>query len=178
MNKTEIELENSKNDLLFDINRSIRYNAKRCRFFECLERLVNFIGLVFSSSAIYAITQENQLVATLSGAVVAVASSLALVIGFGNKARDHRDFINDFSQLQTLLLTTKLSEQLINELTAKMREIDSKEPTVLIVLEQICYNEQLIAEGFSKEKCSKISWYQRLFAQIFDICPHRIFEKT
>lgn len=127
MNKTEIE--DSKNDLLFDINRSIRYNPKRCKFFECL---VNFIGLAFSSSVIYAITQENQLVATLSGVIVALVSSLALVIGFGNKARDHRDFINDLSRLQTLLLTEKLSEQLIHEVIAKIREIDSKEPTELI----------------------------------------------
>lgn len=127
MNKTEIE--DSKNDLLFDINRSIRYNPKRCKFFECL---VNFIGSAFSSSVIYAITQENQLVATLSGVIVALVSSLALVIGFGNKARDHRDFINDLSRLQTLLLTEKLSEQLIHEVIAKIREIDSKEPTELI----------------------------------------------
>lgn len=174
---TKIELENSKRDLLFDINRSIRYNAKRCKFFECLNRFVNFIGVVFSSSIIYAITQEYQLAATLFGVVVTVSSSLALVIGFGDKARDHRDFINDFSQLQTLLLTSELSEKLINDVTAKMCELDSKEPAVLIVLEQICYNEQLIAEGFPKERCSKISWYQRLFAQFFDIRSHKIFEK-
>lgn len=174
---TKIELENSKKDLLFDINRSIRYNSKRCKFFEYLDRFVNFIGLIFSSSAIYVITKEYQLVAILLGAVVTITSSLALVIGFSNKARDHRDFINGFSQLQTLLLTSELSEKLINDVTAKMRELDSKEPAVLIVLEQICYNEQLIAEGFPKEKCSKISWYQRLFAQFFDIRSHKIFEK-
>lgn len=59
-----------------------------------------------------------------------------------------------------------------------MKRIDVEEPPVLIVLEQLCYNEQIISDGFPKERCSKISWYQRLFAQYFDICPHRIIERA
>ena len=52
-----------------------------------------------------------------------------------------------------------------------------KEPPVLVVLEQICYNEQLNAEGLPREMMTKIKWYQRLFANYIDIFPHSLLKK-
>lgn len=177
INNPTISLETQRKNLLFSIHRSIRYNTKRQRFFECWDRFSNFISVVFGSSSVYAITQQNEHIAIILAVLLSVISAAALVIGFGHKARDHMDFIRQYLSLEHSLLTSELAQAKINEIKHELNRISYSEPPVLVVLEQICYNEQLNAEGFPKEKQSKINVIQRLFANYIDICPHHLMKK-
>ncbi|MBR0573365.1 MULTISPECIES: hypothetical protein [Pasteurellaceae] len=175
MKKSTEVLEQRKKSLLFDIRRSQRYHQYRIRFFNFWERMTNFISIVLSSSAVYSYATTYPNLALILSFILTIFSALSLVIGFGNKARDHQSFLQTFSQLETDLLKNLLSDDLITEIETRMFAIDNKEPPTLIVLEQRCYNEQIIADGFDTDKhCVKIAWYQKLFEQYFDILSDRI----
>ena len=170
-------LEQRKNSLGFDLLASIRYHNYRIRFFECWDRMSSVVAVVFGSSVMYNLSQQNTELALYSGLFGTVLSALALVVGFGQRAREHRDFKMQFAQLEYRLSTEPLSEMLLKNLSAEVQLINSKEPPPLIVLGEICHNEQVKAEGFDNEHLSQIAWYQRLFAHYVDLCPHKIFEK-
>lgn len=177
MTDKTINLEVRKKNLLFSIERSIRYNTKRQHFFECWERGTNFLSVLFGSGTLYAVLQSHQSVAIAVSIALTVCSSLSLVIGFSEKARDHRDFSQQFLRLKERLIIEPLTLTLCNEIKIGINRIDLQEPPVLMVLEQICYNEQLNAEGLPREKMTKIKWYQRLFAHYIDIFPHSLLKK-
>lgn len=176
INKT-INLETQKKNLLFSIGRSVRYNVKRQRFFECWERTTNIIAILFGSGTLYAVMQQYQSAAIVISVILTSLSALSLVIGFSHKARDHRDFAGRFLALKERLLFEPLTQTLCDEIKIAINRIDLEEPPVLIVLEQICYNEQLNMEGFPKERMTKITWYQRLLANYIDICPNKLIER-
>lgn len=169
-----ISLETQKRNLLFNIGRSIRYNIKRQRFFECWERGTNFLTILCGSSTVYAVTQQYQSVVVIINILLTALSSLGLVIGFSNKARDHRDFAKQYLNLKEQLTTKPLTQSLCDEIKLAMQRIDLEEPPVLVVLEQICYNEQINMENLPKEKITPIRWYQRILADYVDICSHRL----
>lgn len=169
-----INLDTQKKNLLFSIGRSIRYNVKRQRFFECWERGTNALAILFGSSTVYALMQQHQSVAVGISILLTLLSTLSLVIGFGSKARDHRDFAQQYFHLKERLTLEPLTQSLCDEIKIAIQQIDLAEPPVLVVLEQICYNEQINVEGLPKEKMTSIHLCQRLFANYIDICPHRL----
>ncbi|MDG6881066.1 Uncharacterised protein [Phocoenobacter uteri] len=175
MKKSTEVLEQRKKSLLFDIRRSQRYHQYRIRFFAFWEKMTNFVSLVLSSGAVCSYASAYPNLVWIFSIILAIFSALALVVGFGNKARDHQSFLQDFSQLENDLIKSTLSDDLITDVEARMFALDNKEPPTLIALEQRCYNEQIVADGFDIDKyCVKIAWYQRLFEQYFDIFPEKI----
>lgn len=162
--------------LRFDLNRSIRYNNKRRAFFEKWDRITNFLGLLFGSSTVVALMQQHQNLAMGLSLFLTALSALALLIGFGNKARDHLEYAQQFAQLANQLLAPVTEEQLL-QIEKAMYELDAKEGEPLKVLERICYNEQCQADGFGQSHQTKIHFIQRLFAHYIDICPHRLYTK-
>lgn len=134
------------------------------------------IGII-QFGTLYATLQSYQSVAIAVSIALTVCSSLSLVIGFSEKARDHRDFSQQFLRLKERLIAEPLTLALCNEIKIGINRIDLEEPPVLVVLEQICYNEQLNAEGLPREMMTKIKWYQRLFANYIDIFPHSLLKK-
>ncbi|MDP8176370.1 hypothetical protein QJU83_02280 [Pasteurella skyensis] len=164
-------------NLSFSLERSMRYHSKRRAFFNFWERFTNFISIVLSSGAIYAFSQNHPKFAITSSLVLTIFSALTLVIGFSEKAREHLEFELSFANLKKRLLLSDKSQKLIDEIRAEINMLDAKESEPLTVLEQICYNEQVIADGLSDDLLTPITWYQRLFAQYFSICPEKMFKK-
>ena len=67
-----------------------------------------------------------------------------------------------------------LSEKLLKQITDEKLSIESTEPPVLRVLNEMCWNEEAKAQGIKPEKWREIKWYQRLFSSFFDIVPESI----
>ncbi|MBN6064207.1 hypothetical protein [Aggregatibacter actinomycetemcomitans] len=130
--------------------------------------------MVFSSTATYGVLSTNEKITLISGAIVTIFSSLSLVIGFSNKARDHFDFVKQYSLLERMSIKEVLSEKLLKQITDEKLSIESTEPPVLRVLNEMCWNEEAKAQGIKPEKWRKIKWYQRLFSSFFDIVPESI----
>jgi hypothetical protein len=50
-------------------------------------------------------------------------------------------------------------------------EIEKDELTVLDVLNVICHNEVMKADGYTSSQLAKIGWFQRMAANWFDFRP-------
>lgn len=167
--ENEDKLEDDLFKLQFNLGRSIRYHSRRRKFFDFWDKLTTFCSLVFSSTATYGVLSTNEKITLISGAIVTIFSSLSLVIGFSNKARDHFDFVKQYSLLERMSIKEVLSEKLLKQITDEKLSIESTEPPVLRVLNEMCWNEEAKAQGIKPEKWRKIKWYQRLFSSFFDI---------
>ncbi|OOF48643.1 hypothetical protein BKK53_09495 [Rodentibacter trehalosifermentans] len=161
--------------LQFNLGRSIRYHTKRRKFFDFWDKATTFSALIFSSTATYGIlSTDNTKTALIAGAVVTVLSSLALVVGFASKARDHFDFVKQYAVLERQLIKEPLSEALLKEITDEKLAIESTEPPVLIVLNEMCWNEEARAQGIRLDKLKNLGFLQRCFSQFFDFLPNNI----
>ena len=171
-NKDKLEEELFK--LQFNLGRSIRYHSRRRNFFDFWDKFTTFCSLIFSSTATYGVLSTNEKVTLISGAIVTILSSLSLVIGFSNKARDHFDFVKQYSLLERMSIRESLSEMLLRKITDEKLSIESTEPPILRVLNEMCWNEEAKAQGIKSECWKKIKWYQRLFSSFFDFAPENI----
>lgn len=172
--KNENTLEKRLLALQFNLGRSIRYHSRRRKFFDFWDKLTTFCSLIFSSTATYGVLSTDERITLVSGAVVTVLSSFSLVIGFANKARDHFDFVKQYSLLERESMKEVLSEELLKNINDAKLAIESTEPPILHVLNEMCWNEEAKAQGILPEEWRKIEWYQRLFSSFFDILPENI----
>ena len=172
--ENEDKLEDDLFKLQFNLGRSIRYHSRRRKFFDFWDKFTTFCSLVFSSTATYGVLSTNGKITLISGAFVTIFSSLSLVIGFSNKARDHFDFVKQYSLLERMSIKEVLSEKLLKQITDEKLSIESTEPPVLRVLNEMCWNEEAKAQGIKPEKWREIKWYQRLLSSFFDIVPESI----
>lgn len=161
------ELLDRKHDLKFNIGRSIRYHKARQNFFDLLDKFTNFISILFGSSSVFVLSQQNTVLAMYLGLSLAFISSLALVFGFSTKARDHFDFAKQFTEQERRLIKGPLSDYLLNSVEDEIRSIESSEPNVLRTLNDLCWNDEAEAQGVPKEELIKVDWYRRLFRHLF-----------
>lgn len=154
--------------MLFGIRRSIRYHQRRRAFFDRLDQLTNAFALIFGSAALYGVLGENaDKVAVVASAIVTTMASINLVVGSSKRARDHADFARQFIELEKSMIG-KGTEERLQAVTEKRLTIEASEPPVLRVLDIICHNEQMRAEGYKRGALAKIGPLQYLFAHFFD----------
>lgn len=166
----DADLDTRWKAMLFGIRRSSRYHQRRRAFFDRLDRTSNIASVVFGSTAFIGVLQgENaKNLALWASAGLAILAGVNLVLGSAIRARDHSDFMRRYVELEKRMLQP-VSQELLSSITADRLSIESDEPPVLHVLNSICHNEQLRAEGvYSKDEYAAIGPLQRLFSQLFD----------
>lgn len=161
------DLLDRKHDLNFNIGRSIRYHKARQRFFDLLDKFSNFILIFFGSSSVYVLSQHNTDLAMWLGISVSVVSALSLVFGFSTKARDHFDFSKQYAVLERRLIKEPLSDKLLKSVEGEIRAIESNEPNVLRALNDLCWNEEALAQGASDKELKKVSPCRILTCQLY-----------
>lgn len=87
-------------------------------------------------------------------------------------AQVHSDLRRRFILLEQKIVQEPTME-LIREWEAERLQIELDEPPIKQVLNGICHNEIMRAEGCEQSPV-KISFCQRLVAQYFDLWPHTI----
>ena len=167
----------SKHDMLFGVQRSIRYHNRRRRFFDRFDLSVNALSLMLGSTTVYGVLSngDDGRVALIAASLVTVFAAINLVVGSARQARLHADLSKRFIQLEKKIIKIKNPEE--NNLFSWCEErldIEVEEPPVLHVLDTICHNELLRSKGYSKEHYANIKFYQRWFSQIIDIREHAI----
>lgn len=180
---SEEKLKEKFHALLFAVRKSIRYHNYRRRFFENWAVWSDFLIIIsggtvvgFSTYAISTSQPYYRWIAVLFGGIIGIIGTFDLVIGFSNRARDHRDFVKEFSRLEQDL-TNAVNVQTENnlvELINRRLEIESNEPPVLRALDAYCHNEQVRAEGYPENEKTKITWYQNWLKQWRDVFPEKI----
>ncbi len=154
----------------FDIRRSIRYHLRRRAFFDRLDQMTNMVSVIFGSTAVFGVLEQDYKVLALSAAgVVTVLSAINLVMGSAQRARAHSDFVRQYIELEKRLSLEQPSETLLRGVIDARLSIEAEEPPVLRVLDVICHNEQMRAMGYPREELVKVRWWQRAFSQAVDL---------
>lgn len=164
-------------NLLFDVRRSIRYNARRRRFFDFLHRFTNAIGVIFGSATLFTLLNKTDpLYPIVAAAFVTVFSTIDLIIGTATKARLHNDLCRQFIELerQMELAERPIDVQSLANFTARRLEIEADEPPVHRVLDMMCHNELARAMGYEKSHFARIRFYQRWLAHFVDFQDDRV----
>ncbi|MBW1666751.1 MAG: hypothetical protein JRJ66_01630 [Deltaproteobacteria bacterium] len=162
--------------LLFGVRRSVRYHNRRRQFFDRLHKFSVFLSALAGTATLASVLAKAGPTYTLIfAAAVAIFSVIDLVIGTAQAARLHHDLARRFFSLEKSIVSLKdPSDEDLAALTARRLDIEADEPPSLKVLDSICHNELLRALGYDSSHYVQIKWYQRLFAQLFDIHEHKI----
>lgn len=172
-------LERTRHDFLFGVRRSIRYHHRRRRFFDLFHQISTFLAALAGTATFATVLGKAptniSLVCAFFVTVFAVAD---LVVGSAREGRLHDDLAKRFIDLEKEMIGAKeLQKESIADFTAKRLDIEKDEPPPLKVLDSICHNELLRAMDYDQKYFVQIKWYQRLFAQIFDIREHAVQRK-
>ena len=160
------DLDDPTYELLFDVRRSVRYHERRRRFFEIWNSITVGAAAVGGSSAVATILSQPNwawLPVAFAG-TVSLLGALDLVVGTARRADRHGDLSRQFIALEQKFahgrsLKVKEHEDLVRE---RLR-IEASEPTILRLLDIMCYYEVLVSLG-DKSKHPKIPWHRRKLA--------------
>ena len=163
MNTTATETL-SRDDLLTDCERSMRYHQARARFFNTLHLFIQFIVFAIASASV-----SNLLNAVLAdqSIVWAVVSMLALFSLVGNPARKHalhQSLYRGFTILNgTILATPDADDETQARWARDIHALYADEPPVYRALLAHCDNQIAILLGADKGFFVDLRWYHRLF---------------
>ena len=153
-------------DLLFDVRRSVRYHERRRRFFEIWNSITVGAAAVGGSAAVATILSTPNwawLPVAFAGAVSALGA-IDLVVSTARRAGQHGDLSRQFIALeQKFAHGRNLEDAEHEELIRERLRIEASEPTILRLLDVMCYYEVLVSLG-DKSEHPKIPWHRRKLA--------------
>ena len=163
--------------LLFGVRRSIRYHLRRERFLDGAHNLGALVTAISGSAAVASLLGRlDPALVTAAVTVTAVAGAAELVFRTAKTARLHNELAREFIALEKELVLAGegLPEPRLHELQASRLDIEAREPPPLRVLDTLCHNELLRAMGYPPEQQVRVGFWQRAFAQLFDLREHRL----
>lgn len=181
-NTREENVQQRWDELLFGVRRSVLYHRHRQRHFDNLNRWKTAITLLSGSAAM--VTLQTQLHASLptlpfvASAIVTVISTVELVVGTSTKARLHADLSRRFLELErTMTLIPQPTMADLQKYTADRLLTEADEPPILRMLDVLCHNELMRAEGYEWDDLAYVPWYHRLQAS-FRSMPDKVRTQT
>jgi hypothetical protein len=158
-------------DLLFHVRRSRRYHDSRRGFLEGFQNFKNLASVILGSAAVVKLfTTAGGLFLTIAALIVGILSAIDLVYKSSTKARDHSDLRRRFIELEEEILGVHdPTREQIHAWEQKRLVIEASEPPILKVLDAICHNQQLLADGYERAYFLKIGKVQRFFAQVITL---------
>ncbi|RDL19986.1 hypothetical protein [Pseudomonas jessenii] len=168
--KTAAELH----ELMFYVQRCIRYHMRRTAFFMRWGRFTAFVGVIFGSAAVTALlANAPSFFVTVSALLVTLASATDLVVGTGQRAWLHNDLRKRYLDIEAEVLAcaSPVPEDLMRKLKSQIRRIEADEPPTLPALELLA-RDDVIRSLYTKEEAAaylcKLSWFKRTTAHWFD----------
>jgi hypothetical protein len=162
-------LDDQAYNLMFDVRRSVRYHDKRAAFFERMHRLNSAFTILLSSSVVFDIARPGDTPRWMIALalVAALVSVLDLVLGLSKMAALHRDLQLRFAGLERSMVLGPAQGECWTQYQAERLLIEMEEPTPYVMLDTICHNELLNADGFAKhdDRRVKVHWFHRLTCQ-------------
>lgn len=161
-----------KHKLLFDIRRSARYHDRRRAFFQRMHQITGVLTILLAGGVLFELAGigETSLWLKLIGVVAAVFSSADIVVGYAASENLHSRLRQRFCDLEMAVVT---GNGTIHSYTADRLRIEQDEPPVYRALDLLCYNEQLVSDGYSRADegdvghFSDLEWYQSLTANLY-----------
>jgi hypothetical protein len=142
----DLELERWNID--FDVSKSIRYHAYRRSFWDAADSWAKILTIISGATVLVSIIGSNNLVATIFAFIVAITSTMDVVLGFSRRARVHDGLYRAFSRLaQDIAEIGAPTATDINKWRRRRLEIEMDEPGVIDWLERRCSAEEAAARG-------------------------------
>jgi len=170
-------LETIQHNLLFEIRSSIRYHNHRKRFFDSFHNVASFLTAISGTAIFMTILteQSNPALQMVLAAVIAIFSTIDLVISSSAKSREYEDLSRRFIALEKKIMVAENPDsKFFKSVQAEKLSIEADEPPHLRILNAVCFNETITAMGLNKDEKVKIEWYQRLFKNFADLNPGKI----
>lgn len=171
------DLKTIQHNLLFEISSSIRYHNYRKRFFDGFHNVAAFLTAISGTAIFMTILagQSNPFIQMVLAAVVAIFSTIDLVIASPAKSREYEDLSRRFIALEKKIMVAENPDsKFFKAVQAEKLSIEADEPPHLRILNAVCFNETVTAMGLNKNEKVKIEWYQRLFMNFADLNPGKI----
>jgi hypothetical protein len=147
----------------------------RSGFFDRIGVIKNGLSVVCGSGAVAVLYGAlgggvEKILPAILAAVVAVVSTIDLVIGSAKASRLHNDLAKRFIELerQIVLAGDDADQKRFRELTADRLKIEAEEPPVMRMLDTLCHNELAESMGSPKDQIFRVGFFQRMLAQIIN----------
>lgn len=168
-----LQLSNEQYGLLFDVRRAIRYHDRRRSFYEQLHHLTSLLTILMAGSVLFDLAKKAETADWLIWVSVAAAllAAIDMVIGYSKHASLHSSLRERFANLEIEMVSGPDDGDCWLGYHKERLLIEKDEPAIYQVLDGLCRNELLVAEGFSKkdtpEHFFKSGFWQRWTAQLF-----------
>ncbi len=158
----------SRDDLLTDCERSMRYHQARTQFFNSLHLLIQFIVFAIASASVVRLAEsflaEGQ---TLLWAVVSLLALFSLVYNPAAKSSLHKSLYRGFVMLAGEIVAAPDSDEAkLSEWTKRIHGLYAEEPPVYRALLAHCDNQVTIALDADKGYFVDLRWHHRLLRNL------------
>jgi hypothetical protein len=170
--------EDERYGLLFDVRRSVRYHTRRRRWFDRLHRITVFASVILGSATFASLngTLLSPNWSVFFAAAITIISALDLVFSHAVRARIHHDFQRRWISLEREIIRAGVYDgSKYVDLCEKRLEIEAEEDPTMRVLDVLCHNEQVLADGHGDR--FRVTFMQRLLANLTDWRAESPFKK-
>lgn len=169
----QLSLSDEQYGLLFDIRRSVRYHDRRRAFYEQLHHVTSLMTILMAGSVLFDLGKSGQTASWLMvlSVVAALLAAADMVIGYSRRATVHAGLRGRFADLEIAMLCGGKTDAEWEGYQRDRLLIEKDEPAVYKVLDLLCRNELLVAEGFTLQQhasqFARINWWQKLTSQLY-----------
>ena len=164
-----IDFQRSWSREVFAVQRSIRYHARRERFYDSWNDLTNGIAIFLGAATVATVAGRLPLAQTLAvwfPAAIAIVSTLNVVWGTTRRARLHNELYRRFVELErTMLSASEPTGEGCRALRAERLAIEADEPPTMLVVRVLCHNEVVRASGAGQYY--EVPLWQRVLAHFW-----------
>ena len=160
------DLEDQLYGLDFDVAKSMRYHLTRRVFWDNCNRANKILGVLSGSAVLAGIIGKLEILTVLSGAIVALFSTLDLVFDFSNRSRAADDLYRRWSLLaQEIALEHNATHARLSQLRRQRLGIEMDEGPHLDLLERRCAYDEAKSRDARIDEAWQLTWVERQFAQ-------------
>lgn len=162
------DIKKDRWDVLWAVQKSQRYHARRHAFFDRWNKSTAFVGVLGGSAVIASMAQHAPpWLAAAGGLLVVVMSGLDLVVGTGHMARQHNDLRRRFCEMEAdIARDPEPGAPTVAAWQARRLAIEADEPPTYVALDLLCENELARSYAHTSTKPRAIlPWYKVITAQ-------------
>lgn len=169
----QLDLNHEQYGLLFDVRRSVRYHDRRRGFYEQCHHITSLLTILMAGSVLFDIGKTGEAAHWLYALSVLAALMAAadMVIGYSKRAVLHGALRERFADLEIAMVCESAAVEVWQKYQRERLLIEKDEPPVYRVLDLLCRNELLQAEGYTREKSPgeffEASLWQKLTSQLW-----------
>lgn len=151
--REQLHLSDEQYGLLFDVRRSIRYHDRRRAFYEMCHHVTSLLTILMAGSVLFDLAKSGQTAWWLQviSILAALFATLDMVIGYSKRVSLHSSLRERFANLEIEMINGTMEDLVWCQYQRERLLIEKDEPAIYKVLDLLCRNELLEAEGFLKK---------------------------